>query len=111
MRWRGREVEDRVIRAAKLGIDATTAQMVKTAKRIHTWKNRTGLAEGSIRMTPAEVKSDGSIVGEFGSFGVEYFIWLELGSSTQPARPSLRPAFDQEAPNLVDNIRKAWDSL
>lgn len=106
-RWNADDIEDRVMRAARLGIDQTTAAMVLHAKQNHPWRNVTGLAEGSIQMRPARLDGD-TVVGEFGSYGVTYFIWLELGTATRPAMPSLRPAFDAEAPGLVERIREAY---
>lgn len=105
--WRGRQVSDRVIRAARIGVDRTTTSMAVLAKRTHTWRNVTGLAEGSIQMRPARVEAGGRITGQFGSYGVQYFLWLELGSQHQQPRPVLRPSFDREARNLPGNIKAA----
>lgn len=35
---------------------------------------------------------------------VEYGIWQELGTSTQPAQPYLGPAYDRRIPGLTDAI-------
>lgn len=60
-------------------IDDTTAAAAIYAKQNHGWKNITGTAEGSIRMERAKKISPERFRGLFGSFDVNYFIFLELG--------------------------------
>lgn len=105
--WNGEGVEKDVIAAAKLGIDRTAAACVEHAKNNHEWENRTGTAEGSIQIRPARVVGS-LIMGQFGSYGVIYFFWLELGTIKMAAMPCLRPALDAEGPKLVQNIQDAY---
>lgn len=107
MSWRGDEVAGRVAAAAKLAVDATTAAAVTHAKQNHPWQNVTGTLEGSLQMRGAEIVSDGDIVGQWGSFDVEYAIFLELGTAVMPAYPYLRPAADAEYPKLFMRLRAA----
>jgi HK97 gp10 family phage protein len=109
LRWRGPEVAARVTKAAIWGVDKTLADCVPYAKRNHPWKNVTGTAEGSIRVVqPATPEGLGVVVGRWGSVTVNYFIFLELGTSRMPARPILRPTADVMYPRLRAYIREAW---
>ena len=56
--WEGEELLAKVERAAKLGVDQTTAACVQHAKSNHPWQNVTGTLEGSIQMRPAERRDD-----------------------------------------------------
>lgn len=105
--WRGDDVTRRLVRAAKIGIDETLAACVVEAKSNHPYVNRTGTAEGSVRMVPAQQEGR-RIVGRWGSFIVRYFIFLEIGTTRTPGGfPSLRPAADKEYPKLRRRIRAA----
>lgn len=104
--WEGDDLAKRVLEATRHGVDATTAACAQHAKSNHEWQNVSGIAEGSIRIEPAEVA--GSVVrGQWGSFDVNYFIFLELGTSVMNARPSLQPAAEAEYPKLPERIREA----
>lgn len=98
--FRKAAVKQNAINAAKAGIDQTMAEAVQSAKSNHPgWQNRTGTAEGSIQMRPAEVS--GNVVrGTWGSFDVKYFIHLEMIDST------LRRAADNAYPKLQQRIRE-----
>ncbi len=95
--WKAAEVTRRLRSAAVQGIDDVMAACGIDAKASHPgWKNRTGNAEGSIKITdPAKPDSRG-VVGRWGSQGVVYFLPLELkkGSalrmSAQANYPSLQ---------------------
>lgn len=104
LRWRGSEIAAKVEAASKLAIDQTTSDAVNHAKQNHPWKNVTGTLEGSLQMRQAEV--DGMrVVGTWGSFTVQYAIFLELGTSRMPAYPYLRPAADATYHLLAARIR------
>jgi hypothetical protein len=103
VKWYGQRVERRLIEAVRKGIDDTTSAAALYAKRHHPgWQNRTSTAEGSIRMEPARVEGSW-IRGRFGSFSVDYFIWLELKHGA-----ALRNAADVEFPRLMGRIRGHW---
>lgn len=109
LNWKGDDVAQKVKDAARMGIDGTTAAAVVQAKDNHPWSNVTGTAEGSIQMRPSEEIGD-EVVGQWGSYGVDYFLHLELGTVHMAARPSLRPAADAEYPNLPQRIREAYEN-
>lgn len=105
--WRGAEIAAKASGAAKFGIDKTMSESVTYAKQNHEWQNVTGTAEGSIQMRGAE--PDGTrMVGRWGSFTVNYFLWLEIGTSKMPARPCLRPSADVNYPSLRRHIAEGW---
>lgn len=108
LEWNGRQVAERATKAAMLGVDKTLADCVPFAKRNHPWHNRTGTAEGSIRVVQ-EAKVDGEgVAGRWGSVSVLYFIFLELGTRRMEARPILRPTADAIYPRLRGYIQAAF---
>lgn len=105
--WRGAEIAAKASVAARTGIDKTTSEAVTYAKQNHEWQNVTGTLEGSLQMRAAE--PDGTrMVGRWGSFTVNYALWLEIGTSKMPARPYLRPSADVNYPSLRRHIAEAW---
>lgn len=104
--WRGAEVLARAKAAVRIGIDETTSACVNHAKSNHPWRNETGTLEGSLQMRPA-IDEGGRIVGRWGSFTVDYAIYLEVGTRFMPAFPYLRPAADAEYPHLAARIKAA----
>lgn len=104
LKWNGPLVAARVAEASKLAIDEITSLAVKHAKDNHPWQNRTGTLEGSLQMRPAEHEGL-RVVGRWGSFTVEYAIFLEIGTVHMEAMPYLRPAADATYPLLAGRIR------
>lgn len=127
--WRGDELSRRIRKAAIFGVNKTMAEAVEHAKRNHEWQNRTGILEGSIKITEFAARSGDETTGEWGSTDVRYALIHELGGTivprtapalvfkvgdqwvrTQqvriPARPYLRPAADATYGNLAENIRE-----
>jgi hypothetical protein len=107
LKWEGDDLVDAVEQAAIIGVDRTLEAAVAHAKANHEWKNRTGRAEASIQNVPARRVGD-EIVGQFGSYGVDYFRYLELGTSKMEAMPCLRPAEDATFHLLDDFIDDAF---
>ena len=103
--WKGRHIKRQVRTAAMAGIDETTSAAVNAAKQDHGWANRTGTAEGSIQMRPADLVGR-KIVGRWGSFDVHYFLYLELGSGVYDGDRTLQRAADREYPELARRIRE-----
>lgn len=108
--WRGTEIADKVAAAAALAVDQTTANATNHAKQNHPWKNVTGTLEGSLQMRPA-IKEGDHLVGQWGSFAVNYAIYLELGTRYMHPYPYLRPAADATYPDLARRIRENLAAL
>lgn len=107
--WRGREIAAKTAAAARTGIDKTTSEAVLHAKQNHEWQNVTGTLEGSIQMRGAEPEGPtGKMAGRWGSFTVNYALWLEIGTSRMPAMPYLQPAADAHYPSLRRHVREAF---
>lgn len=102
MEWRGQLVAEKVKRAAALGINETIATAVVYVKLNHPgWSNRTGTAEGSIRITAFATVEGAHIVGRWGSTGVAYMRALEYLHGS-----ALRNGADQTYSGLAAAIRR-----
>jgi hypothetical protein len=84
------------------GMDKTLGEAVAPAK-VET-PVITGTAQGSIKFTPS-IKEGTKYVGYFGSYDVDYFIWLEIGARGRAGHHMLRRAADITFPKLNENIR------
>ena len=103
--WKAAAILKRERNASRLGIDDTLVKCVSEAKR--NWNVRqvvTGTAQGSIMFQPAEIHGE-RVTGRWGSFDVDYFIWLEIGARGVPGDFMLRRAADQEYPKLPERIK------
>ena len=109
--WKGQMVLKKTRDAVKWGIESTMADCVKTAMSEHSWKNRKFILQPSIAMRAA-VDNGSSIVGTWGSFGVNYAIFLELGTFRIPKGKYtwLVPASEKHYPSLGHRIagKLAW---
>lgn len=103
LEWNGEAIADEIERDVKDAMNDTLDDAVAYAKANHEWKNRTGRAEASIQMRPAK-KIGNTIRGQFGSYGVNYFKFLELGTSKMKAMPCLRPAEDAIFPTFRQRL-------
>ncbi|MCQ4575416.1 MAG: hypothetical protein NOU37_09260 [Candidatus Brocadiales bacterium] len=101
--WRGPEVKKAMDKAIRGAIDETTSKAVLFAKQNHPgWKNRSTVAEGSVRVQEFAHKISGHIhKGVWGSVDVNYILKLEFNYGS-----FLRNAADKEYPGLVGRIRK-----
>lgn len=129
--WKGDALKAKYSNAAIAGVNTTMAQCVNQAKRVHPWKNQTGILEGGIAIqTLARVEGAG-VRGTWGVFDIAYALAQELGAVivpvvakalaipqpgggvvfakkvVLPAQPYLRPAADAFYPRLGENIKKA----
>ena len=133
LNWLGELVKAKMDRAAQVGIDQTTAACVRGAKnRLYPGHGyQYGVLKRSVQMRPARKDILGWL-GLWGSFDVEYAIYVELGTSphwiggpvkigrgkaaewryigmhpgTKPI-PYLRGTADREYPMLAFRIKEA----
>lgn len=63
----------------------------------------TGALDNSIS---SDITGDGRFAAMTGEVGgtVDYEIWQEIGTSTQPGTPHLAPAFDRHVPVFVEAV-------
>lgn len=134
LEWFGNEVQAKVEKAVRQGLEDTMGPMVIEA--VGDVPRVTTILQGSIRYDPPEMRGD-EIVGEWGSFDVNYAEAVETGdrSKAEPesdyvkeqrerlrrrtGQPgfntgntgSLRKAFDNHSRDLADNIRKRYARL
>ena len=106
--WRGKQVDDLMVKAAKFGVDKIIEDASIHARNNHPWRNRSGILEGSIRPVIRAREQGNMIVGLWGSVDVRYAIFLELGTMRHPPFPFLRPAADVHYPRLGRVIREAF---
>lgn len=106
LRWNGDAISRAFAEiAVPRAMDDTTAAAAIASKSSHPgWKNRTGVAEGSIRGDPARKVSSGRWLARFGSFDVAYFIWLEIGARGRAGDHTIRRGADKEFPKLAERI-------
>ena len=102
LKWRGPEIIAKVGVAAIKGVNQTMSACVIQAKQNHPgWNNRTGKAEGSVRIVRFAATSGLAVIGLWGSQNVNYVIWLELKHGSY-----LRNAASVEYPKLAGLIAK-----
>ena len=103
--WKGEDLKRKIETAQRQAIDATMAGCIVEAKeRVPV---RTATLQGSIRMEPARPVGD-MVVGRWGSFEVNYALWVEIGTARMSGTPYLRPAADHQYPLLAGYLRAAF---
>lgn len=105
--WTGDALQARVITACKAGIDETMAACVSDAKQNYYEGHGliTTMLQGSIMLRPAEERA-GAVVGQWGSFDVNYARYVEEGTGRMTGQGQLQGAADKEYPKLAARIRK-----
>lgn len=111
LKWRGPQVAEKLAQAAREGVNATMGVAVLHAKENHSFQNRTGTAERSIRIAREAETHGHKTSGLWGSVGVLYFVFLEFGTALMGPFPTLRPAAAAVYPELGANIRRAAKAL
>lgn len=97
-RWHGDAQLRKLQEATKDAIDETMIQCVATSVgRVHTIST---VLQGSIDYRPAKIERDGMVVGEWGSYLVDYAIYEEI------LHPYLRPSADRHYPKLKERIAR-----
>lgn len=89
--------------AAVAGVDETLAKCVREAKDITPVV--TGILQGSLRFEPAKRQGD-KVRGRWGSFDVNYALWVEIGSQGRAGVYMLTRTADAVYPELTGNIKR-----
>lgn len=97
LQWNGDAIVDKYRQAQKLGVAEVAALCVVDAAR--NTPVRTGTAQGSVRAEPPKVEGN-AVSTIWGSFDVNYYIWLELRGNM------LRNAADRYYGRLAEAISK-----
>ena len=129
--WKGDQIKDRLLNAARQGIEETMAACVVDAK--HNVPVATGTLQGSIQYEPPRIERNKAI-GLWGSFDVVYAASVETGirpkvrkrrrgikraakgqgvrrvetRKNKGRKNFLRGAADKEYPKLAGNIRRRF---
>lgn len=106
--WYGALWQAGALTAAKVAVDQTMAEAVNLAKRMVPV--RTGTLQGSLRFQPAALEGD-TMVGYWGSFDVNYAIYVEMGTIHMRARPYLLPAAQTAYLSIQPRIMAAMRSM
>lgn len=101
MRWNGDAITGRVAQAAIQAVNETTAEAVSVARSVVPVD--TGALKASLDARPAQQTGSG-VSGEFGSYGIDYALYVELGTSRMRAQPYLRPGADAAFPGLPGRL-------
>jgi len=109
--WYGDKVASKMQKATAFGIDQTLAACVVNAKGNYYQGHglRTSTLQGSVQARPAEIRSTGDVVGYWGSFDVDYAIYIEKGTGRIQAQRQLQNAADEEYPKLAERIRRRFE--
>ena len=105
LKLKGDELKKKYEFAVRRGMDRTLSDCVVTAKPITPFK--TGVAKGSIQIVEFAKRIGTGYTGVWGSVGINYFIYLELGTSRMAAFRPLRRAADKHYKQLSSNIKRA----
>ena len=107
---KGSRIEDRTDKlrrkiqdAAVDGVDDTLAKCVREVKPITPVK--TSVLQGSMRFEPAKRQGD-KVRGFWGSFDVNYALWVEIGSQGRAGVYMLTRTADAVYPELAGNIKR-----
>ena len=102
--WHGDEIFRMIEKSSEKGVNKVMAESVISAKQSHPgWKNRTGTAEGSVRIVKFSEKKGTTVSGTWGSADVAYTWWLELKHGS-----FLRMSASRNYGNLGKYIHRAW---
>lgn len=103
--WNGDAIQQKALDAARFGIDQTTALAVTGAKsELYPGHGLvTSVLQGSLRSEPATIRGE-VIVGRWGSFIVDYALFIEVGSGRFQGYHYLQNNADKQYPQLAGRI-------
>ena len=107
LEWKGDALKQKVREASAYGIDQTMAKCIVHAKSNYYPGHGlvTAALQGSIRMKAAVIRV-AHVIGQWGSFDINYAENIEKGSGRRPGQGQLQNAADDEYPLLGGRIRK-----
>ena len=104
--WNGDAVIKEMTLATRKGIDETMGKCVVMAKNQlypgHGWEH--GWLHGSLKMEPSAMRGT-HVVGTWGSFDIDYALYIEQGNGRFSGYNYLRSSADFEYPKLAGRIR------
>lgn len=103
-KWYGEELKKKMDQVVPLAINSILADCVRESKAVVPV--RTAILQGSIQMRVAEKGGSSGWSGTWGSWNVNYAIFVELGTQFMRARSYLRSVADRLYPQLADRIRQ-----
>ena len=103
--WKGALVREQVERAIEKGMNINLARAVQVVKP--RTPVLTGILQGSMRMEPAKKIQPGVIAGYFGSWDVNYAIFVEKGTVRMSGRHMLTRTAAEVFPKLSTDIKGA----
>lgn len=104
LKWYGDKILTDINHAVKKAMASVMSSCIGTAKAQHPPGVITTTFQGSIQQRPV-IERDGKKVGFWGSFDVDYAIYLELGTVHIPEYAPLRNAADRHYPELQDKLK------
>ena len=117
LKWRGRQLMDKLTRAQKSGVNTTMAAAVLKAKFNHgpgahaqeRFETHTGSLERSIQVVDKAARVSGGVRGLWGSTDIVYALRIELGFQGKDSKGRIydQPAFPFCAQPLMLSIR-SW---
>ena len=97
--WKGSSVLSKTRKAQVEGVNEIAVACVAEAAKVPPHPIKTGLAVGSLKAEPAKVQGS-RVSALWGSFDVDYYIWLELRGNM------LRNSADKNYPKLAEAIKE-----
>ena len=97
--WQGSSVLSKTRKAQVEGVNEIAVACVQEAGKVPPHPFQYGIAVGSLKAEPAKVQGT-RVSALWGSFDVDYYIWLELRGNM------LRNSADKNYPKLAEAIKK-----
>src|SRR3990170_3743568 len=106
LKWRGDKIPPSIDKVVRVAINTTMGACVAYAKANHSFINRTGTLERSIRIVQEARTRAARSLGVWGSAQVVYALFIEFGTFRINALPFLRPSAQVNYPKLAPTIKR-----
>ena len=103
--WKGKLAKRQIMTAVRKGMNHNLAECVRVTKGYTPV--RTGILQGSMRMEPAKEVRKGVLAGFFGSWDVNYAIYVEKGTIYMSGYYMMERAASEIFQKLGEHIREA----